>query len=214
MPDNTDSSREKVSKFFMAGKERSEEYDRAIISNRVLSVLLGALFIFSAFAYWGYSDLASKLVVSVQMPGYKKMEIAQSDASNGYYEVWGTYLILQAGNFDSQNIDDRLFNATKLMKKHIYIEHKPDFEKFITGVKTNGIKQKFTPDMGYGQSGIKRLPSGRVEFWQKGIAEQTIGKSVSRKKRCQYSVILYIEGRKPYEDGLKTDCFAGPNSKL
>ena len=202
-----DNEKEKVQSFLFAGKEAADEAARAVLSNRTLIFISSLLVVLTLLSFWGYVRLSQNLTVRVIMPGYEDMLIGQDSANDEYFRVWGNMIVRYAANFDQDNIDERMALATKLFKKEKYFEEKHKFENFLSAIKSNRIKQEFRPYEGKNEWGVNKLTKSQVEFFQKGVATQYVGKSDPIEKECEYRVVLLIEGGQIYEDALSTNCF-------
>lgn len=208
---------ERQTRYFMAGEDAVDEADRAVLSNRTLLVLVWLFAILCVLSFWGMTSLTENLRTTVMMPPYdgtNDMEVGLTEADDKYYTLWGEYLTKRAANFDPDNIEQRLFDATSIMKRSLYLQNSTNFKKFILSMKTNQVRQSFETTLGVNESKIKKMKNGQVEFVQHGTATQKIGKTTVLKKDCDYTVVLYMEGGKIYEEGLKTNCFDSNTSEL
>lgn len=199
---------EDVQPFMFAGKEAADEATRAVLSNRTLIFLSGLFILLALLSFWGYVRLSQNITVKVVMPGYEEMIVGQDSANDEYFKIWGNALVRYASNFDQDNVEERIYQATKLFKRSKYLEEKHKFENFVESVKANRIRQEFRPYEGKNEWGIKRISRSHVEYFQKGMATQFVGRGTPIQKECSYKIVLYVEGGQVYEDAFSTDCFA------
>ena len=173
-----------INEYGTMGKDAINEFDKLLLNNRLLQLMLGGILLVLFILSYGYYTLANEKTIVISMPPYGEFEVARMRAEPLYFRVFGDYVLSNMASFSPNTISDKLIRAANIFERNTYLLKKSEFDNYYKAIVTNKIEQEYHYDENEVDVVLKEAGS-RAEVIYKGVATQKIANLTKIKKQCK-----------------------------
>lgn len=202
-----------INEYGTMGKDAINEFDKLLLNNRLLQLMLGGILLVLFILSYGYYTLANEKTIVISMPPYGEFEVARMRAEPLYFRVFGDYVLSNMASFSPNTISDKLIRAANIFERNTYLLKKSEFDNYYKAIVTNKIEQEYHYDENEVDVVLKEAGS-RAEVIYKGVATQKIANLTKIKKQCDYKFTFFLNDGRIFQDGIFTNCLDNESIKV
>lgn len=187
-----------------------DRVNNAIDANKTLiAIVIGLLIIILGLGHTILSLLSSRSTI-VQLPPTiyphePEIKVGTYFANDKYYEVWGTYMVMEISNYNPMTVTEKFNNVLNIFDKDSRMKKEGDFKAIVDMSRSGVIERKFTRK----KTSTEVQKDGETAIVTvEGVSSEKIGqRDVGKDFNCKYEIQMHMDGGHLYAEDLYTDCY-------